>query len=186
MMNDYYFLEESTQFLKKLKNNKAVKNQRTPQLLHKLKKLAFEKKIRLFYLTDEFAKRKQNKTSYNNNEINWFLELIFPNATDFQISTNHCENELLYEIVDKYVNKSKDENSLKQLEFYRSQGLKNLKILLKAEGLKNCKNRYYELDINKSLKHNLMNKIIIEYPTICVMMNYCEGELEIIDDEDGK
>lgn len=186
MMNDYYFLEDSTNFLKQLKDNKSVKKQaRTPQNLMKLKKIAFEKKVRLYYLTNEFSKRKLNRTHFNKqtNEIIWQLELIFPNAGDFQVNAKFNENDLLYDILDKVFNKTENENTLKQLEYYRSHGLKNLRVLLKAEGLKNCKNRYYELHLNKSLKQNLFNKIIIEYPSICITMNYCEGEFQIIDDD---
>ena len=186
MMNDYYFLEESTNFLKKLKDNKSVKNQgKIPQHLMKLKKLAFEKKVRLYYLTNDFAKRKSNKTSFNKlqNEIIWQLEIVFPNASDFKVDVKFSDNDLLYDILDTVINKTEDENTQKQLEYYRSQGLKNFQVLLKSEGLKNCKSRYYVLNLKKSLKQNLMNKIIIEYPSIYIMMNCCVGDFEKVDDD---
>lgn len=51
-------------------------------------------------------------------------------------------------------------------------------VLLKAEGIKRCKNRFYRLDVNKTLKENLQDKTLVEYPWIYVSY---EDNLEAFD-----
>jgi hypothetical protein len=78
------------------------------------------------------------------------------------------------------------EHHAKQLEFYKSEGVGKLRVLLKAEGLKNCSNRYHEMNLKKSLKANLSAKIIIEYPTLVVVLNHSAGEFETVPSDGEK
>lgn len=89
----------------------------------------------------------------------------------------HCDEEVaLGELLIKLFESEKRE----KLEFYQSKGVGNLSMLLKAESMKSCKNKFYSLDCKKSLKQNLVNKTIIEYPTIFV--NYDnQGDYDVID-----
>lgn len=54
-------------------------------------------------------------------------------------------------------------------------------VLLKAEGIKRCKNRFYRLDVNKTLKQNLQDKTVVEYPWIYVSYEDTLEAFDIID-----
>lgn len=79
-----------------------------------------------------------------------------------------------------------DESATKQilsdkLQFYRAAGLSGIEILLKAEKIKKSNSRFYKLDLTSSLKDNLSNKTIIEFPTLYVIFKDHIDMLEIID-----
>lgn len=40
--------------------------------------------------------------------------------------------------------------------------------------------RYYELDPSKSLRDNLRNKVIIEYPTLHVVLKESSHDMEVL------
>jgi hypothetical protein len=72
----------------------------------------------------------------------------------------------------------------KQLEFYKAE-VNKLRVFLKAEGLKNSQSRYFEMNTKKSLKVNLNGKIILEYPTIFVVLNHSADGFDLVP-SDGK
>lgn len=180
-MNDYYFLEEATRFTKKIQENDKRSHFQRKNL--PLKQGAMRRNIKLFFINSELSKRKKNYSSYNKvkDEIYWHVHLVFPNA-DFKMSKKFHENTKVLDIIKKIID-AQDGN--KQLDFYRAQGTSKLRVLLKAEGVKKSHIRHYELDISKSLKACLTNKVIIEYPTLYVVINHHMDEFELID-SDGK
>lgn len=183
-MNDYYFLEEATRFTKDIKCNKIMKNQSRLNLRFlKLRKEANSRQVRLYFLNNGLTKRKKNQSIFKSQEqtIHWMLEIVFPNATNFTVYRKFNENLKIHEILEKCLK----ENENKQLDFYRAEGANNLRVLLKAEGLKKCSSRFHEMDIQKSLKSNLSRKTIIEFPTIMVVINHSADDFDVIS-SDGK
>lgn len=148
----------------------------------KLKKAAQQRNIKLFLLNSSLNKRKKNLSFHDPkaDTIIWHIELNFPNA-DFKTRLKVNENDKVVDTIQSIIDK--DEN--KQLEFYKAQGMSKLKVLLKAEGLKRNQNRYFDLNIKKSLKSNLSGKVVIEYPSISVVMDHCTDGYELIM-SDGK
>lgn len=182
-MNDYYFLEEATRFTKEIKCNWDMKgSKRLSNTFIKLKKAAQQRNIRLFFLTSSLKKRRRNHSFYDHktDSINWYTEISFPNA-DFKTFIKINENTKLTDSIRKII----EEEDNKQLEFYKAHGMSKLRLLLKAEGLKRNKNRYYDLSMNKTLKANLVGKIIIEYPSISVVMDHSVDGYELVT-SDGK
>lgn len=182
-MNDYYFLEEATRFTKNIKSNEkvlAIKRLQNKHLM--LKKAAFSRNVKLFFMNTALAKRKRNFTYFDKvkDEINWHIQMIFPCA-DLKIVKKFNENTKILDIV-KYV---LDKNEDRKLDFYRSQGYSKIRVLLKAEGVKKSHRRHYELDMDKTLKECLANKVVIEYPTVYVVINHLMDDFEVID-SDGK
>ena len=112
--------------------------------------------------------------------IVWHVEINFSNA-DFKTRIKINENTKIVDSIQSIIDKVEN----KQLEFYKAQGKSKLKVLLKAEGLKRNQNRYFDLNINKSLKSNLSGKVVIEYPSISVLMDHCTDGYELIM-SDGK
>lgn len=70
----------------------------------------------------------------------------------------------------------------KNLEYYQARGgASQMRLLLKAEGVKKCKNRFFELDAEKTLSENLAGKTIVEFPTIYVVYDDVVKEFDVID-----
>lgn len=148
----------------------------------KLKKAAQQRNIKLFLLNSSLNKRKKNFSFYDpkGDSIVWHVELNFPNA-DFKTRIKVNENTKVVDSIQSIIDKVEN----KQLEFYKAKGMSKLKVLLKAEGLKRNQNRYFDLNINKSFKSNLSGKVVIEYPSISVIMDHCTDGYELIM-SDGK
>lgn len=177
-MNDYYFLEEVTRFTKDIKSNEMVKNQNRLNLRFiKLRKEALNRNIKLYFLNNGLSKRKRNQSMYKGQEqtIYWYVEVIFPNAKNIKMCKKFNENTKIHEIVETMLNFETNN----QLDSYQSKGVHNLRVLLKAEGLKNSHKRFYEMNLQKSLKSNLSGKVVIEYPTLHVINNSSD-DLDVI------
>ncbi|CAG9797445.1 unnamed protein product [Chironomus riparius] len=181
-MNDYYFLEEATRFTKEIKTNWKVKStKKLSNKFIKLKKAAQQRNIKLFLLNSSLNKRKKNFSFYDPkaDSIVWHVELNFSNA-DFKTRIKVNENTKVVDSIQSIIDKVEN----KQLEFYKAKGMSKLKVLLKAEGLKRNQNRYFDLNINKSFKSNLSGKVVIEYPSISVIMDHCTDGYELIMSDD--
>ena len=182
-MNDYYFLEEATRFTKDLKSNTKIRNSNKLHLRFvKLKKEVMNRNIKLYFLNNGLTKRKRNQSVFKakENSIYWFVEMIFPNANNLTMFRKISDHTKVAEIVESVITTEASEQQIKQLEFYRAEGVNKLRVLLKAEGLKNSKNRYHELNLKKSLKANLSGKVVIEYPTLFVVMNHSVDGFELV------
>lgn len=184
-MNDYYFLEEATRFTKSVKANPKVNGRSCHNFKSiRLKKEAFKRNVKLFLVNTGLTKRKTNFTAYKSQDdkIFWHIELIFPNAENLRLTRKFDEAKTLYDLIESvFATTKNDAKLLKKLEFYRAEGAGNVRCLLKAEGLKRCSRRFYELDMEKSLNANLNGKVIIEYPTMYVLMRHSADDFEIVD-----
>ena len=187
-MNDYYFLEEATRFTREIKNNPQIKcNNRLNLRFLKLRKEAMSRNIKLYFLNNGLTKRKRNQSMFKGQEqaIYWHVEVIFPNARNLTIVKKINENTKVLEIVQSILESDSSEQQSKQLEFYKAEGATRLRVFLKAEGMKNSKNRYHEMNTKKSLKANLVGKVIIEYPTIYIVINHSADGFDLVP-SDGK
>lgn len=178
-MNDYYFLEEATRFTKDIACNKKVKN---PTRLNfrflRLRQECNKRDTKLYFVNNGLTRRLRNQSIFKAQEgtIYWHVELVFPNACNFTINKKFSENLKLKEIIQSVLDSEKEE---KQLEFYRAD-LSKVRVLLKTEGLKKNNNRFYELNVKKTLKSNLKRKVLIEFPTIFVSLNHSTDGYDIV------
>lgn len=182
-MSDYHFLEEATRFVELQKRNQiASKSQSSlSKRKQKLRSACGKRKTFIQFFKNTFSKSLENTSNFQHKEdkILWHVEWIFPNLENLKISKKHCDEDVpLGELLIKLFETEKRE----QLEYYQSKGVGNLSLLLKAESVKNSKNRFYSLDCRKSLKQNLANKTIVEFPTIYV--TYDNLDYDVI--ESGK
>ncbi|CRK86526.1 CLUMA_CG000262, isoform A [Clunio marinus] len=185
-MNDYYFIEEASRFTKGKQHNKKVKNDsRLNHKFIKLRKQAFNRNIRLYFINSILTKRKRNRSEFKAQEqtIYWHVEIIFPNACNYKVNQKTNENMKIEEIINKIINDNCQ--SSKELEFYKAEGTSKLKVLLKAEGLKRMDlgDRFFELNSKRTLKSNLGGRIIIEYPTIFVVLSHSVQDFAIMTNE---
>lgn len=153
--------------------------------MYKLRAAATTRGTVLKFLTKNFERHKQNTTFLNwkSNVIQWRIEWIFPNAENVKFVDEKCdENEKLSKLINKYIGIDSEPFYKKDsLMFYQSAGLSGIKILLKAEFVKNSKNKFHELDANESLRKNLENKIIIEFPVIYVVLKDHSHIYDLVD-----
>ncbi|XP_065364453.1 box C/D snoRNA protein 1 [Calliphora vicina] len=195
-MSDYYFLEECTRYVEDRKTDQIKKytryNRDLPMHLNRLRNAAKERNITLKILLQNFARHKENTTFFDwrTKKIWWRLKWVFVNAGNLCYTDEKClEEKYLRDLLKKYVDKDSSvaDNvpEKRKLEYYQSKGVQNLKVLLKAEGIKRCKDRYYLLDVNKTLKDNLSGKTLVEYPWLYVSYEEdCNGFDVIDSDED--
>lgn len=139
----------------------------------------------LKFLSQNFEKHKQNTTflNWSSNIIQWRVEWIFPNAENIKFVDELCdENEKLSKLLHKYIGADSEPFYKKEsLMFYQSAGLNGIKILLKAEFVKNSKNKFHELDANDTLRRNLENKIVVEYPQIFIVLKDHSHIYDLVD-----
>lgn len=113
-------------------------------------------------------KHNPTRLDFKKDTIYWYINWVFPSSDNLRISEeNVSENEKLCSILSKYFCKQESEYMQKRLECYQCIGLKGIKVLLKGTQKQNA--RYFELDLSSSVKENLRNKIIIEYPTFYIV-----------------
>lgn len=189
-MSDYTFLEEFTRYVSDRKRDKLKRFTRLknlPSHLFKLRCAAHERKISLHFLLANFSQHNVNTTYYDwkTKIIHWRVEWIFTNASNVKLSDERCsEAEPLSKLVGKYINANDSFSTdlvRKSLQFYQSRGFTGLRVLLKAEGVKRCKNRFFELDLGQTLRENLVGKTVVEFPTIYVIYDEIAQEFETID-----
>lgn len=176
-MSDYTFLEECTRYVANRKNDKLKMHTRfnkvLPANLYRLRAAAMERKTTLRFLLRIFTRHKENSTVFDTKmkTIYWHIEWIFPMADCAKfIDERSDENKSVAELLNKYLMPTEKLILLpNELKFYQSRGISGVRVLLKAEGIKRCKNRYFELAMNKTLKENLRNKTIVEFPSIYIV-----------------
>lgn len=182
-MSDYHFIEEATHFVESQKRKQALsRNQSSlPPKKLKLRSACLKRKIFLKYFKNTFSKSQENSSYFQQktNKIMWHVEWVFPKLDNLKVSIKQSDEEV---VLGEHLAKLFEKQNNEQLQFYQSKGIGNLTILLKAESVKNCKKRFFSLDCKKTLKENLANKTIIEFPTIYI--TYDDHDYEVI--ESGK
>ncbi|GAB0094899.1 box C/D snoRNA protein 1 [Sergentomyia squamirostris] len=186
-MSDYNFLEDCTRFV----HSKRPKlHADLPQFLHRLRDIARQRNTHVQFLGKDFTRRKLNATFYDGKirKIFWTVQWVFVNAenTEF-LEKKCCETDNVGKLLAPYIDPLHADASApakNMLEHYRSRGFGGIKILLKAERIKNCGKRFYDMDLTKSLKENLSGKGIVEFPIFLVIFREIKSEFDIIESDD--
>ena len=192
-MSDYTFLEQCTRYVSDRKSDKLKHhtrfNKNLPAHMFKLRCAAHERKINLKFLLKIFTKHNVNTTFYDWKEkiIHWRIEWIFSHAQNVKFVDERCsEHDSLNKLLTKYLTaptEPTDSSILinKHLEYYQSKDQNELQVLLKAEGVKGCKRRFFAMDMAKTLKDNLAGKTIVEFPIMYVVYKDITSEFNVID-----
>lgn len=188
LMSDYNFLEECTRYVSARKRDKMRNISRIDQVLpvhlYKLRAACHVRKITLKYLLPHFSRHKENTTrlDLSNQKIHWKIQWNFLiNGKKLTLSDDKCcETTKISELIWKYLDPASDD---KRLEYYQSKGFDGIHILLKAEGVRGCNNRFYHLDIDLSLKENLAGKVIVEFPIMLIIPSDLLREFNIVDED---
>lgn len=207
LLSDYRFLEQVGRLIDTKKRNPERRYMRQSNLrqnnlpvhLHKLRCAASYRKVSLLFMPQIFNRHKENTTFFNwkTNELFWRIEWIFPQAQNIKwIVERTLDNIRLSTLMEQVLDPVSSENEsdieklniklalADKLQFYRAAGLTSIKVLLKAEKVKKAHSKFYELDLTLTLRENLENKAIVEFPTLYVIMKDHSNMYEIIDTDE--
>lgn len=194
LMNDYYFLEECTKFVEDRKRDHRKRftcyNKNLPAHLFRLRQAAADRGTMLRILLQNFSKRQKNTTylEFKSGKILWRIEWCFPNGNETLvfIDENINEDSKLHDIVDKYLEPASNNNisGINKLSYYQARGISGVQLLLKAEGIKQCRNRVIPLNVHDTLREALRGKTVVEFPTIYVVFKDQAEQFDIVDSDD--
>nr|CAI5870461.1 unnamed protein product [Callosobruchus analis] len=171
LSSDYRLLEEISRGLEASKKSFGRKFDNLSGFLYKLQKMCYARKTRIKFLPFKFQRRRQNSTRIKGTEIHWHIDWIFVNADNLKIEDRSVpETEKIGMAVGKHLqqnNNSSDQLS-ERLQYYRAVGVPGVKLFLKAE--QKAGKKFFELDPDDNFTVALARKLIIEYPTIHVVL----------------
>ncbi|XP_006898442.1 PREDICTED: box C/D snoRNA protein 1 [Elephantulus edwardii] len=181
LLSDYRFLEDVARTADYISRDTFLKRPVGNKHMNYLKNRARKQGINLKLLPNGFTKRKENSTFFDkkNQQFCWHLKLLFPQSQAVYIEKRVPDNKTINEILRTYIDPEKSDPVIRQrLKAYiHSQA--GIQILMKVECVRQNFVSYYELDPCKSLLDNLKNKVIIEYPTLHVVLKGSCSDMKI-------
>ncbi|KAF7274295.1 hypothetical protein GWI33_013037 [Rhynchophorus ferrugineus] len=190
LSSDYKLLEEISRNIATVKKNfgKRGDTRVIPPHLFKLRLAAKDRRTTLKFLPYKFERHCNNTTQLNfkTKLIYWHIEWVFVNAELLKLSEKKViESDKIGSVLNKFLFAQGDADIIEKLKFYRAADMSGIKLLLKAEQKKGKK--FFELDPNMRLTECFAKKLIIEYPTIHVVLRDHSSGFDIIDsDEEGE
>lgn len=143
----------------------------------KLRNTAKLRRVTLKFLPYKFARRRNNSTylDFKTNIIYWQIDWVFVSADNLKLTDKKVpEIAIVSSVLSKYLSIQDEDCIQERLQYYQATGIPGVKVFLKAEEKKGKK--FYELDSSLTLQECLQKKVIIEYPTIHVVLrDHCCG-----------
>ncbi|CAB1323943.1 unnamed protein product, partial [Coregonus sp. 'balchen'] len=105
------------------------------------------------------------------NRFLWHLKLLFPQSSSEFTERRVSDDQTLEQILTPYIHPTESEPVRRQkLKMYVHSPFDHVRVFMKAEGRKANSVRYQELDLAKTLKENLKFKLVIEYPSLHIVL----------------
>ncbi|XP_028855864.1 box C/D snoRNA protein 1 isoform X2 [Denticeps clupeoides] len=174
LLNDYRFLEDTGRLADVANRDPLMQCRVHFPSVKRLRKQASLAKVTLKILPSTFTKRKENSTYFSKKEavFYWHLKLMFPQCGSEYTVRRVVDTRMLKDILSAYIHPTESHPVIRQkLKIYVQAPMENVRVFMKSE--EGISLRYHELDMNQSLRNNLMNKTIIEYPTLHVALQGC-------------
>ncbi|XP_037355065.1 box C/D snoRNA protein 1 [Talpa occidentalis] len=182
LLSDYRFLEDVARTADHISRDTFLKRPISNKHMYFMKNRARRQGINLKLLPNGFTKRKENSTFFDKKkqQFCWHVKLQFPQSQAVYIEKRVPDDKTINEILRPYIDPEKSDPVIRQrLKAYvRSQT--GVQIFMKVEHTQQNLVRYYELDPCKSLLDNLRNKVIIEYPTLHVVLKEFSSDMKIL------
>ncbi|XP_026054864.1 putative box C/D snoRNA protein SPCC613.07 [Carassius auratus] len=173
LLNDYRFLEDTARLSQQSnRDNVLLRSHRYPKEGMWLIRKARQVKVTLKLLPKVFSKHRENSTIFRKAErrIYWHLKIHFPQS-DAVYSERCPDNQQLDQILNNYIHPSESDPVKRQkLKIYVHSPPEDIRVFLKSEETQPNSLRFLELDLKKSLQENLMQKTIVEYPEVFVVL----------------
>ncbi|XP_023787606.1 box C/D snoRNA protein 1 [Cyanistes caeruleus] len=183
LLSDYRFLEDVGRTADAAARHCIVHNPATKRLLYCLRNKARGCNIELKTLPVGFTKRRENSTTFNSveNKFYWHLKLVFPHCHAEYTLKGVPDDKTLADILKPYIDPvESDPVVCQRLKIYTASPLSDVRILMKIENRSRNSIRYNELDASRSLLDNLKGKVIIEYPTLFVVLKTLKNDMVVL------
>uniref|UniRef100_A0ABI0NX03 Zinc finger HIT-type containing 6 n=1 Tax=Bos taurus TaxID=9913 RepID=A0ABI0NX03_BOVIN len=159
LLSDYRFLEDVARTADHISRDAFLKRPISNKHMYFMKNRARKQGINLKLLPNGFTKRKENST---------FFDKKVP------------DDKTINEILRPYIDPEKSDPVIRQrLKAYICCQT-GVQILMKVENMQQNLVRYYELDPDRSLLDNLRGKVILEYPTLHVVLKEYSNDMKVL------
>ncbi|XP_027729734.1 box C/D snoRNA protein 1 isoform X2 [Vombatus ursinus] len=185
LLSDYRFLEDVGRSADYIARDIFLKRPSTNRILNYMKNRARRHNIDLRILPIGFTKRRENSTVFDRKEqrFYWHLKLLFPQSRAEYVEKGVPGDKKLHEILTTYIDPEKSDPVIRQRLKAYVFSESGIQILMKIENMQHNLVRYYELDPCKSLIDNLKDKVVIEYPTLHVVLKGSKNDMIILGQE---
>ncbi|XP_020844401.1 box C/D snoRNA protein 1 isoform X2 [Phascolarctos cinereus] len=185
LLSDYRFLEDVGRSADYIARDIFLKRPSTNRILNYMKNRARRHNIDLRILPIGFTKRRENSTVFDRKEqrFYWHLKLLFPQSHAEYVEKGVPGDKKLHEILTTYIDPEKSDPVIRQRLKAYVFSESGIQILMKIENMQHNLVRYYELDPCKSLIDNLRDKVVIEYPTLHVVLKGSKNDMIILGQE---
>ncbi|NWT68177.1 BCD1 protein, partial [Prunella himalayana] len=199
LLSDYRFLEDVGRTADAAARHCIVHSPATKRLLYFLRNKARGCNIELKTLPVFFSKRRENSTTFNSveNKFYWHLKLVFPHCHAEYTLKGVPDDKTLADILKPYIDPVESDPVVCQrfivhhfciftafffflLKIYTASPQSDVRILMKIENRSRNSVRYNELDASRSLLDNLKGKVIIEYPTLFVVLKTLKNDMVVL------
>ncbi|XP_074858743.1 box C/D snoRNA protein 1 isoform X2 [Carettochelys insculpta] len=160
LLSDYRFLEDVGRMADGAARDVSLHRPTTNKFVNYLRNRARKHNIHLKTLPIGFTKRRENTTMF---------------------SKKVPDDKILGEILKPYLDPEESDPVIWQrLKIYTMSPQSDVQILMKIENRQHNSVSYDELDTSKSLLDNLKDKVIIEYPTLLVVLKKHKNDTEVL------
>ncbi|XP_074732530.1 box C/D snoRNA protein 1 [Strix uralensis] len=183
LLSDYRFLEDVGRTADAAARHPTMHSPATKKLLYVLRNKARKCDIDLRTLPIGFTKRRENSTTFNcmEKKFYWHLKLIFPHCHAEYTLKGVPDDKILADILKPYIDPvESDPVVCQRLKIYTVSPQSDVRILMKIENRRQNSVRYNELDASRSLLDNLKGKVIIEYPTLFVVLKTLKNDMVVL------
>ncbi|XP_007068838.4 box C/D snoRNA protein 1 isoform X1 [Chelonia mydas] len=183
LLSDYRFLEDVGRMTDGAARDVFLHRPTTNKFINYLKNRARKHNIHLKTLPIGFTKRRENSTTFNKKEqrFYWHLKLIFPHSHAEYTVKRVPDDKTLGEILKPYLDPEESDPVIRQrLKIYTMSPQSDVQILMKIENRQHNSVSYDELHTSKSLLDNLKDKVVIEYPTLLVVLKKLKNDMRVL------
>ncbi|XAR54316.1 hypothetical protein NMG60_11029385 [Bertholletia excelsa] len=152
-----------------------------PFPLKNLRNAAGSRRAKLLFLSSGMSKREMNRSYYNQRKkfISWTIEWRFHSTDVVLIDHGIHENTNLCSVIENHLKPGPWKHKLRQ---FCDEPLESLKFFIRKYP-KGPKSPFRQLDIKASLKEQLANLVILEYPVIHVFLPSHSYNFEVMKDD---
>ncbi|XP_066481321.1 box C/D snoRNA protein 1 isoform X2 [Tiliqua scincoides] len=189
LLSDYRFLEDAGRMADIAARDDTSHKPKTNKFINFLKNRARRHNIHLQTLPIGFTKRRENSTYFHNKEqkFYWHLKLIFPHSHAEFTEKRVPDDKPLCNILKSYIDPQESDPVICQrLKIYTMSPQSDIQILMKVENRPHNSIRYEALDASRGLLDNLRGKMIIEYPSLHVVLPKFKTDMVIIGQDTKK
>lgn len=184
LLSDYNMLEDVKRVAESAQRTRlklcGEYHYRLPFPLKSLRSAAASRRTKLLFLSNGMSKRLMNRTYYNNRKkfISWTIEWRFRSTDVVLIEHGIHENTNLCSVIGKHLEHGPWNHRLRQ---FCDEPLDSLKFFIRKYP-KGPRSPYRKLNIEASIREQLENLVILEYPVIHVFLPSHTCDFEVIND----